>query len=96
VTTVYIVMGSNGEYSDRDEWMVAAYLGEAKANEHAQAANVALSTFEALSSDERDELAGDCLSEWINPLDSVHGFCPRLCGQGYRVKTVDLLDEVPK
>jgi len=35
---VYIVHGTTGEYSDRWEWMVAAYTDEAKAVAHAEAA----------------------------------------------------------
>lgn len=31
---VYIVFGTEGEYSDRTEWAVAAYFSEEKAKEH--------------------------------------------------------------
>ena len=31
---VYIVCGTTGEYSDRSEWIVAAYAREADAKEH--------------------------------------------------------------
>jgi hypothetical protein len=31
---VYVVMGTTGEYSDRNEWAVMAYLDEAAAQEH--------------------------------------------------------------
>src|SRR5690554_918315 len=36
--TIYLVMGSKGEYSDRDEWPVAAYTDEAEAQKHVEAA----------------------------------------------------------
>ena len=31
---VFVVMGTTGEYSDRNEWAVMAYLDEAQAQEH--------------------------------------------------------------
>jgi hypothetical protein len=31
---IYVVMGTTGEYSDRNEWSVIAYFDEAKAKEH--------------------------------------------------------------
>jgi hypothetical protein len=31
---VFVVMGTTGEYSDRNEWAVMAYLDEDKAQEH--------------------------------------------------------------
>lgn len=33
---VYVVIGSTGEYSDRDEWPVAAYLDEDSARQHVE------------------------------------------------------------
>ena len=33
-TTIYVVMGTIGEYSDRGEWIVIAYLDEEKAKQH--------------------------------------------------------------
>lgn len=35
---VYVVMGSAGEYSDRTEWAVVAYLDEERAKQHVVAA----------------------------------------------------------
>lgn len=35
---VYVVMGGTGEYSDRREWPVAAYLDKAMADAHEDAA----------------------------------------------------------
>lgn len=34
MTKVYVVMGDTGEYSDRTEWSVSAYLDESKAAAH--------------------------------------------------------------
>lgn len=35
---VYIVMGSTGEYSDHQEWLVAAYFDKEKGKEHVEKA----------------------------------------------------------
>lgn len=35
---IYVVFGSTGEYSDRSEWLVAAYVDEALAKCHVAAA----------------------------------------------------------
>lgn len=32
--SIFVVMGTCGEYSDRNEWAVMAYFSEAKAQEH--------------------------------------------------------------
>ena len=32
--TIYVVMGTTGEYSDRTEWPIAAYSDKAMAQEH--------------------------------------------------------------
>jgi hypothetical protein len=34
MTQIYIVRGTTGEYSDRSEWLVAAYTDEVTAQEH--------------------------------------------------------------
>jgi hypothetical protein len=34
VKTIYIVMGTSGEYSDRDEWPVCAYSDKERAQQH--------------------------------------------------------------
>lgn len=36
---IYIVIGTSGEYSDRDEWLVKAYQSGTKAEEHVRQAN---------------------------------------------------------
>ena len=36
--TIYVVMGSTGEYSDRTEWSVCYYTNEESAKEHVKAA----------------------------------------------------------
>lgn len=37
--TIFVVMGSTGEYSDRNEWSVAAFLDEAQAEERVRLAS---------------------------------------------------------
>lgn len=36
---VYVVMGSTGEYSDHNEWVVGAFLSEGKAKERVELAS---------------------------------------------------------
>lgn len=36
--TLYVVTGTTGEYSDRSEWLVRAYLSETEAEAHAEKA----------------------------------------------------------
>ena len=38
MSTIYVVMGTCGEYSDRTEWPVAAYTDEGLAKDHVKAA----------------------------------------------------------
>ena len=33
---IYVVIGESGEYSDHSEWLVAAFLSETKAYQHAE------------------------------------------------------------
>lgn len=37
-TTVYVIRGTTGEYSDRQEWLVCAYQDEQLAKDHVLAA----------------------------------------------------------
>lgn len=52
---IYLVCASLGEYSDRKEWVVAAYADEPLAQEHVALAQAAANRFESLSKSERDE-----------------------------------------
>jgi roadblock/LC7 domain-containing protein len=38
MSKIYVVMGSTGEYSDREEWIVCAYADEEMAKHHAETA----------------------------------------------------------
>ena len=38
MTTIHLVRAWQGEYSDRNEWTVAAYLDEAQAKAHTELA----------------------------------------------------------
>ena len=46
--TVYIVMGTTGEYSDREEWPVCAYTNEQAAQQHVEAAEKRAKEIEVL------------------------------------------------
>lgn len=72
---IYIVFGKTGEYSDRSEWLVAAYTEEADAKLHVEKATEYANAWHAFSkSDEFMDL------EWVdrqdrekaaNPMDSA-------------------------
>jgi hypothetical protein len=95
MTKLYVVMGENGEYSDREEWLVAAYLDEAKAKAHVMRAETALREFNSLSLDARFDLMRDNPGGgYLTPLDRVHGLS-MADSHRYWLDTVELLDEVP-
>lgn len=48
---VYVVMGTTGEYSDRTEWPVCAYLEESLAQEHITKATARAKEIEVLRGD---------------------------------------------
>lgn len=96
MTTLYVVMGSNGWY-DRSEWMVSAYEDEAKANAHVKLVTAALNEFLAMDSAERGAVAardGDGLYAPV-PLDRKRGFFVQDRDQRYWLDSVELLSEVP-
>lgn len=99
MTTIYVVMGSHGEYSDRSEWMVAAYPDEQKAQEHVRSVEAALRAFIALEREERERIAeasGDSGGDIAKQsLDMAKGFYTWDYDQRYWLDTVELLDEVP-
>lgn len=94
MTTIYVVMGSHGTYSDRCEWPVVAYADETRAKEHVILVNQSLARFQALGQDECERLSGP---EWRfkNPLDPTHGFYPYDDHDRYWLDIVELLEEVP-
>jgi hypothetical protein len=47
MASVYVVMGTSGEYSDRDEWPVAAYASKAEAEAHVRGAAAWARAYEA-------------------------------------------------
>lgn len=99
MSKVYVVMGSHGEYSDRSEWCVAAYLDEALAKAHEAALDAALTAWAAKTMEEREELMGYPDNyRFKHPLDSNEsgGFGRWGGDNGYWVESVDLLTEVPK
>jgi len=101
-STIYIVVGSHGEYDCRMEWKVAAYLDAATANDYLSALNDALIAWNTKDYDERWELAGewDCKDyngRHILPcsLDPVCGLVVSSEPQKYRIDKVELRSEIP-
>jgi hypothetical protein len=93
---VYIVMGSTGEYSDRSEWPVVAYLNEEHAKEHVEKATAYAKEFEVFA--QRDEFRHNT---WDKRRElTVSPFDPRFSmdytGTSYWYDEVPLLREVKK
>jgi hypothetical protein len=92
---VYIVFGTTGEYSDRSEWMVAAYTSEDNAKQHVlKATEHANAWQERRNSHELDALTwGEwyALEKSSNPLDPA--FKMDNTGTTYCYAPVDVLDK---
>jgi len=98
VITLYVVMGSWGEYSDRAEWMVAAYADRALAEQHVLDVERELQLWLQHDWDWRETCArvngdGNYAS---HPLDRVHGFNYSDYAQRYWLSQVELLTGVPQ
>lgn len=98
MTTLYVVMGSYGEYSDRSEWLVAAYANRELAEKHVLAVTQALLLWFETDEDWRElrvRVNGDghCASQ---PLDRARGFAGHDYAQRYWLGEVQLLEEVPE
>ena len=85
-TQLHVVIGRTGEYSDRDEWMVAAYADEALAQRHATLASDVARTFEGTDWDVRDA--------------ATNQYDPHMridyTGTSYYVCAVPMFDAVPE
>ena len=86
-TKIYIVEGWTGEYSDHQEWPVAAYESEDMAKAHAEAAK-------------RWYLKNDCFNKRYSRNDEkVNPFDPDMCidytGTDWTVYEITLRDELP-
>ena len=82
---LYLVIGHTGEYSDRQQWVVCAYLDENKAKHHAEkAGEYARIEFEKLESKYR----GDLIPE--NPWDAK--MMIDYTGTSYKLETTELID----
>lgn len=96
MTHVFVVMGMEGEYSDRTEWPVAAYLDRAKAEQHVTAVEMAARAWEALGSRERDRLFETYPNAGKTALDMEHSFNKwETDTRRYWMKSVELKEEVP-
>lgn len=82
---IYIVYGSTGEYSDRNEWPVAAYADEALAQCHVAAAT---RWYQENDCFEKREGAWGC-----NPFDPAMSI--DYTGTHWYLGGVDLLSELP-
>jgi hypothetical protein len=84
--TIYVVEGSTGEYSDHNEWLVAAFLEESDAKEYVLLCTQAVPDIEDMNDDQREQAK--------NPYD------PRMqidyTGVRYRYSTVVLHNKVPE
>lgn len=96
MSAVYVVMGMEGEYSDRAEWPVAAYIDQAKAQQHVTTVEMAARAWEALGSREREGLLEKFPDAGKTPLDPTHSFNKwETDTRRYWLATVALLEEVP-
>jgi len=100
VTTLYVVMGSKGQWSDYSEWMCVAYLDRTRAEEHARKAQAFSDAWYAVPNDERYERSGKhengLAKDLPSPYDpaglDAYGYTGEV---SYAVSTVELLEEVP-
>lgn len=93
--TLYVVMGSCGEYSDRTEWPVRAFVDELKAQEHVAKADGyarehALSSSSAII--DQDWSSSRSAAVAANPYDRNMGM--DYTGVSYYIMQVDLDDDV--
>lgn len=82
MSEVYAVRASHGEYSDRDEWIVAVYADHEKARSHVLRATEWIRAENAIPRGQRD---------WTKP----NPFDPRGFADEYWCSTVEMRDEVP-
>ena len=84
--TVYLVMGSSGEYDDFQEWPVVVYSNWSKADEHARRAD-------KFDREWRKNNPKAFAEEYANPFDST---VTRSYYQNfYVVEEIEMLEEVP-
>lgn len=98
MTTIYVVGRSRHEWSDRTEWMCAAYRSEEQAKQHIEAGAAALAAWFARPEEERDQLTDWCgvnEKNYPSPFDPEHGFDAHEDSDRFFYGQVELLDEVP-
>lgn len=89
--TLHVVMGTTGEYSDRREWPVRAFLSDAQAEEFVAVADAWLREHK-LHSDHDGDLAGYFEGAIPCPFDSA--FSVDYTGTSYYIMPVPLDDDV--
>lgn len=87
---VYIVFGTTGEYSDRSEWPVKAYLDEVRAQEHVEAASADAREFMATSHGEHYSVWGMTKEELAERFPHDPNFSCDYTGTKYYLETVEL------
>ncbi len=97
---IYIVSGESGEYSDRINWSVAAYMDPGKAHLHSELANNYVKTHLAKGVKVKASFGSSAeypdLQEGWNPFDPfVNIYISDYSPPEYVVESVDIFEEVP-
>lgn len=85
---VYVVMGTTGEYSDRNEWPVAAYMTEGQAAKRIVEQKRKAQEVRASGRDRHDT----GWTEWSRNETGDPGFQMDYTGTDYFMMEVDLID----
>lgn len=88
--TVYVVLGEQGEYSDWQQWLVAAYRVKAVARAHAENADAASRLLGVRQNAEAREFLAAWDAEGVDRYHDILGPCT------YTVKEVELCDALPR
>ena len=101
MTTIYVVVGTVGEHSDRSEWLVAAYADRALADKHADQAMLAAIASHKEHKDCGRESGAPCRGDAvygtyaISYLDQTRVIHETTYVADYYVAEVGLRDELP-
>jgi hypothetical protein len=90
MSKVYIVFGTTGEYSDRNEWSVCGYRNKDIATKHADDAMIWAHLLKE-KIDEEGKSAFEAKDQLVSPYDSH--FNMDYTGTDYYVLEVDIIDE---
>ena len=98
---IYIVSGESGEYSDRIQWSVAAYIDPGKAHLHSELANNCVKAHLAKGIKVKTSFGSSTkypdLEKGWNPFDPLVGeYISDYSPPEYFVESVDIFEEVPR